>query len=145
MSDCSKASNFIEASKAKKKLDEFKKIENWKVIDELNINFNINKHNLDSQHKIDLNILNEFHDKLFADFILNIKTQEKNYKEKHSLQIIELRKEIEKTISEIPKPRSQIVNRKKILEKALKLKKFKIILILNNISAIQTNIIWNTI
>lgn len=120
---CSKTSKFIEAELTKKELSKYKTMEDKKVNRELQQHLDLSKQTLETQHRIDLSMMNEKHDRLYKELESNSKTQEEKMKAEHAKAIEAKMAELENSLPLVPKPSGQLLNLKKILDKALKIKK----------------------
>lgn len=109
---------------AKQRVNQFKKIENQKLLKELKVNHQNRRTQIEEEYKIELDAYNEEQDKKFLDMDERYQDEQKKMLDRHEKEINEKTEEFNKEFPVLPKFSTEYLNLNKILEGLVKQKEY---------------------
>lgn len=120
---CNLEGNFVEAGLIKERIERLRKIEELKVLDEIQTSHEYSKEMLMDEQKRELEAFNEYYDDSFNKVNLEYKLKKSQMDEKHKEEVERKKREIEGYYPEHPKPSALIINKNDTLRNLQKQRK----------------------
>jgi hypothetical protein len=119
---CESGGRFVEAEMAKQRVNQFKKIENQKLLRELKQGQDNRKKQMEEEHKIELDTFNEDQDRKLFELNEKYEEDQKNMMDAHESEIAVKTEEFNREFPVEPKYSTEYLNLTKILEGLVKQK-----------------------
>lgn len=120
---CNEEGKFVEAGLLKDRIEQFKKVEEIKVYDEVVAHHKIQKEQLEYEQGDALERFNAYYDELFGEVNKEYEQREKEMVSRHKQDLERLKEDVANFFPEHPKPSAQIIKKNNELKNLQKLRK----------------------